>query len=117
MGRRPIHESATNSSVPFREPLLSFRFRTLRIGNVSYLHYVVDLLVDPRGTREAHEVGSDRRGGLYSTTAIDTWRAGATDVYFFDPATAFPPPQCGIAPLIRISTQQLFPLPSAESRH
>jgi len=28
-----------------------------------------------------------------------------TNVYFFVPATTFPPPQCGIAPLILISTR------------
>jgi hypothetical protein len=40
---------------------------------------------------------------------LSTLSAGATDVYFFDPATAFPPPQCGIAPLIRISTRRPAP--------
>jgi len=53
-------------------------------------------------------VGSDCQVGLYSTSVINSSRAGVTDVYLFVPATTFPPPQCGIAPLIRISTQVKF---------
>jgi hypothetical protein len=71
MGRRPIHESATISAVVTTFGNHDFPFASERAENrkcTSFLEYVVD----PRGTREAHEVDSDLRGGLYSTTAIDT---------------------------------------------